>query len=240
MINFIFYFFLILSHFSFTPTSAWTHPNSSMAEIPLLEPPRLAPPWWLLDMKLKASFGKTPGTLVGGIEVLPPQSCWGWLWGTNESTIPITTSTQEAANGLATLLKTQYTAGGMNISLDIRGPEGPGVAHLLPPSGIDVVSYIEGIIHLTLRGNPYFVTVHRLPARLPLVPLLFVEFSTTEIQIHDDNIDDYYGYDTSVAEHIFREFMNSDFFDGLVPTSTTTTPVAGLRATPPVAFSLSR
>ena len=217
------FFILILN-----PHFGSAHPSES-EKVALLKKssPRLAPPWWLLNMKLKATIGKTPGVDVGDLEFTPSTSCWRCFLKSTEALIPITTSHQEVANSLALVLEESYETGGVKIKLEILGPQGPGVAPL-PPSDITLIEFVQEQITTALKGNPYFVTIHRLPSHIPLAPDLSVEFGTTEIQIHDDNLFDYYGYDTFVAQTLFNEFIKNQFFYNSVTSATTTSPVGGL------------
>jgi hypothetical protein len=222
------FFILILN-----PHFGSAHPSES-DKVALLKksPPKLAPPWWILNMKMQATIGKTPGIDVGNLEVIPSSSCWRCFLKSSQAIIPITTSNQEVANSLALVLEDTYDTGGMKIKLEISGPQGPGIAPL-PPADITLIEFVEKQITLALKGNPYFVTIHRLPSHMPLAPDLSVEFGTTEIQIHDDNLFDYYGYNTFVAQSLFTEFLKNQFFYNSVTSATTTSPVAALSKSDP-------
>ena len=221
--SFISIFILLISSTHFAAAA----PSSFKKKLIEKSSPRLTPPWWLLNMKLKATLGKTPGVDVGDLEINPSSSCWRWFSKSDEAIIPITTSDQEVANSLALVLESSYTTGGMKIKLEISGPQGPGIAPEPSHSGeMDLIGFVQEHLKIALNGNPYFVTIHRLPSHLPLTPDLSVEFSTTEIQIHDDNLFDYYGYDTFVAQALFTEALKNQFFDSLVTSATTTSPVS--------------
>lgn len=187
---------------------------------------RLNPPWWIIRSELVYSIGAAPGVVIGEPEVTLSQGRVrvsdlqpGVLDGlkNSEISIGVYADTLLRAQALAFVLKSTVESKSATVKVWVNDPAHPG-SPLTPPApvpSIDLVSYVQQNIEQALTGNPYFVGFSE-RMNSPLMPKFFVMFSREEIQFFADNIGDAYRNINAVAEDIFFDVMNMQYFDGVV------------------------
>ncbi len=192
----------------------------------------LSPPWWVIQSELINSIGQAPGVIVGEpavnlpqgrvqIKDLPP----GALDRIKNPLISIEVQANSAprAYALAFVLKPQYQVGGTPIRVWVSDPANPGlpIPSAPPAPQIDLVSFVMQNLQLALDGNPYFLgftpKIHS-----PLSPSFFMVFNREEVQFFADNIGDAYRNINAVAEDVFGDVLNLQYFGGIVQVGVST------------------
>ncbi len=192
----------------------------------------LSPPWWVIQNELINSIGQAPGVIVGEPAVNLPQGrvrikdlSPGALNAIKSPliSIEVQASSPSRAYALAFVLKPQYQVGGTLISVWVSDPDNPGlpIPSAPPAPQIDLVSFVMQNLQLALDGNPYFLgftpKIHS-----PLSPNFFMVFNREEVQFFADNIGDAYRNINSVAEDVFGDVLNLQYFGGIVQVGVST------------------
>ncbi len=186
----------------------------------------LSPIWWIIQSELVHSIGQAPGVSVGDPEVLLPQGrvrlkdlapTMMDRYKNLPLSIEVHTSTRERASALAFVLKPVFEVGNVVLNVWVSGPDHLGIPILPTPAlpRVDLVTFVQQNLQFALQDNPFFLGFTPKMNSHPS-PNFFILFNREEIQFFADNLKDAYRNINAVAEDVFADVLNLQYFNGLV------------------------